>query len=167
MLAVPEARIALDQLAETTRDDLLGIPGVRVSRRTLGGGWLVRAPADAVGAVEAIVGGAMLCDRHAPRDVDESRLSAKLLPWQREQALALARGEKRLLWASAGLGKSLAALSAADLAAPPPARVLIVTRALGRAVYARDSVMLPDRRRIAVLIGVGPIARRDSAKPRM
>lgn len=93
--------------------------------------------------------------KHAPRRAKgaEVVLPEALHPWQYRGAEQLARGEiGGLLWAP-GSGKSATLLAAA--AAQGAKRVFIATRALGRHVFARDSLIGAPGRRIAIVVTRG------------
>ena len=154
MLAVPTLRAVVPTLSEEGQSDLAQIPGVRV-RAKRGGGVEVLATADVAQVVGGEIGLALIGEAARCREVDAGRLGAGLTDYKREAALSLAEGRARLLWWSCGIGKSATYLAAADLVAPPPGRVLIVTRAMGREVFARDSVLLAKRHRVAVVVGEG------------
>ena len=155
MLAVPFSRTILPSLPAEAQLQLAATPGVWL--RGKGGQTELRCTADLAPIVGGMVSTPLLSSVPVERTVAVSRLSPKLLDWQRDGALALARDESRLLWWSAGIGKTAAYLAAADLI--DAKRVLFVTRALGRNVFARDSVFLPEPRKIAVLVGEAQEAR--------
>ena len=149
VLVVPIHRAVAPSLSEETRLELSQIPGVSVKRR--GAEYEVRCTADIADSIGGMLASPMLAAVPTARSIDESLLGPKLLDWQRDGALALARDESRLLWWTAGVGKSATFLAAAQLIGAK--RVLFVTRAMGRNVFARDSVLLKKQQRIAILIG--------------
>ena len=83
--------------------------------------------------------------------IDPGIIPDKAFKWQRDGALALARFEKHGLFHACGLGKSAALLLALRLANAN--KSIILTRAMGRFVYARDSVWAWPGVPVAVLIG--------------
>ncbi|MDP3766514.1 MAG: SNF2-related protein, partial [Dehalococcoidia bacterium] len=78
-------------------------------------------------------------------------LPSRLFPWQREAAMSLVAGKKYAVWFACGLGKSATLLAAAHMAGA--VRVLAVTRAIGRDVFARDAVWAAPGKRVGIVIG--------------
>ena len=81
-----------------------------------------------------------------------SPLPSILFPWQKEASVKLAKNEKRFLWHFCGSGKSLTVLSACSLMGA--SKVLIITRSMGKDVYARDLIKINDNRHVAILMGL-------------
>jgi SWI/SNF-related matrix-associated actin-dependent regulator 1 of chromatin subfamily A len=166
-------RWPVGSISGSTLAEFRQIPGVRVSKKAL-----IASPdlasrlqsrlGKGIGDLEASPANRFSTGSGSRVGDGIAKLPTGLFPWQQETALALARGEKRMIWHGCGLGKSLTSMAAAELAGAE--RVLVVTRSIGRDVYARDSVRLRKQRRIAILLGEGkltsesPVLRRASKR---
>ena len=88
------------------------------------------------------------------RNVLASGLSDKLFPWQKDATLKLAKGEKSFIFFACGLGKSAVALNAIELIGAQ--KILIITRSMGKDVYARDlKKILGKEKPVQILMGLG------------
>lgn len=148
------------QLSAATEEELRKIPGVFVRAAPLG--HRVRATLDVLPYAEAIVGVGCVEPLVRPRapGISATPLPERLHSWQREGALALRTDEKRCLFWSTGIGKTAAALSAAQTPC------LVITRAMGRDVWPRDLAWVRPRDTLAIVIGTAATEAQRSAAQR-
>ncbi len=144
-------------------DELKLIPGVWV-REQHGRVYLSATP-DVAPLLERQLGIVIPRRRVRPRNwveptLDLSLLSSKLQPWQREGAQRLAADDIRCTWFACGLGKTATVLSALRLL--NVRRALVVTRAMGRDAWARDSVWAWPGATVSIISGAQPRADKRS-----
>lgn len=129
------------------RAELGAIPGVKLR------GTYLTATDDVAEVVAKLVGqpGLSAVKTRSLPNVDLRAVCPTAFAHQLDGAALLRRDARRALWWPTGSGKALTLL----LAAHDAERAVIVTRAIGRDVYARDMARLAPRQRIAVLLTEG------------